>query len=476
MGLASKLLKALAWLLGLILCAVVVIGVMVKFFGLRVQMKGSGYVPMFDFYRADDHYRELEKQRASQPRPPLLATPAAAEEKAPAPAAAAAPTPPYWTDFRGPHRDGLYAETQIRTSWPKEGLKPLWKQPVGGGYASFVVAEGLAFTIEQRRQQEVVAAYEVETGREVWTNAWDGEFKETMGGDGPRATPTWDHGRLYALGASGEFRCLESKTGKKLWGKNILTDNGATNIQWGMSASPLIVDDKVIALPGGAAGKSVVAYDKLTGAMVWASQNDRQSYTSPMLVTLAGKRQILVVSATRVMGMTPEDGALLWEYPWQTQFDINSAQPLLLGENRFLISAGYDHGAAVVEVGETDGKLAAREIWKNNRLKARFNSPVLYQGFVYGLDEGILVCLDAATGALKWKGGRYGYGQVLLAGGHLIVLTENGELALLRATPEKLDEVASFPALEGKTWNVPAMAGGRLLVRNAAEMAAFRLN
>jgi len=470
-------------LLAVILCAVVALGIMMKFFGLRVQMAGSGMRPIFDFYRPEDHYRELERQRASQPRPemPPPGTMAAAKTEAavPAPVAAepaATAAAAYWTDFRGPRRDGLYAEMHIRTQWPKEGLPALWKQPVGGGYASFVVAQGLAFTIEQRRHQEVVTAYDVDTGREIWNNAWDAEFKEQMGGDGPRATPTWDNGRLYALGATGEFRCLEARTGKKLWGKNILTDNGAGNITWGMSASPLIVDDKVIVLPGGSGGKSVVAYNKLTGEPVWGSQNDAQAYTSPMLVTLAGQRQIVVVSAKRAMGLAVVDGALLWEFPWATEYDVNSAQPVLLGGDRFLLSAGYDHGAAVVEVSEKDGKLTAHEIWKNNQLKARFNSPVYYQGHVYGLDEGILVCVDAATGARKWKGGRYGYGQLLLADGYLIVLTEFGELVLVRATPEKLDEVATFPALEGKTWNVPAIAGGRLLVRNSTQMAAYRLN
>lgn len=475
----------LKWfVLGLLIVALsgaVVLGVLVKFFGLRVQMSGSGMTPIFDFYRPEDHYRELERQRASQPRPEPKPPGEEAEKKAAvapeaAPSSAPAAAPAYWTDFRGPRRDGIYAEMPIRTQWPKEGLPALWKQPVGGGYASFVVAQGMAFTIEQRRHQEVAAAYDIDTGREIWNNAWDALFKENMGGDGPRATPTWDNGRLYVLGATGEFRCLEAKTGKKLWGKNILTDNGATNITWGMSASPLVVDDKVIVLPGGLAGKSVVAYNKLTGEPVWASQNDRQAYTSPMLVTLAGKRQVLVVSATRAFGLNTEDGILLWEFPWVTEYDVNSAQPLLLGGNRFLLSAGYDHGAAVVEISEADGKLASRQIWKNNRMKARFNSPVFYQGHVYGLDEGILSCVDAATGDQKWKGGRYGYGQLLLAEGHLIVLTEFGDLVLVRATPEKLDEIATFPALEGKTWNVPAIAAGRLLVRNSTQMAAFKLN
>ena len=226
----------------------------------------------------------------------------------------------------------------------------MWRQPAGLGYASFVVADGRAFTIEQRRQQEVVAAYDVQTGREVWTNGWEGEFIEGMGGDGPRATPTYHDGRIYALGALGELRCLIARTGAIVWRRNILVENDAPNLTWGMSAAPLIVDENVIVLPGGSAGKSVVAYNKMTGEPAWKALDDRQAYTSPMLVTLAGARQILVVSASRAMGLTPGEGRVLWEYPWSTQMGISVAQPLLLGNDRVFLSAGYGHGAAVVEV------------------------------------------------------------------------------------------------------------------------------
>ncbi|HYG81256.1 MAG TPA: PQQ-binding-like beta-propeller repeat protein, partial [Pyrinomonadaceae bacterium] len=390
---------------------------------------------------------------------------------------AEASSPPgrnYWTDFRGPNRDGRYEELTVRASWPANGLPRLWKQPVGGGYASFVVGEGRAFTIEQRRAQEVVAAYDVETGRELWKHGWDAEFRESMGGDGPRATPTWHGGRVYALGAAGELRCLDAKTGRLIWNRNILKDNGAENLQWGMSASPLIVDDKVVVLPGGRSGKSVVAYNRLTGAPVWRALDDEASYTSPMLVTLAGRRQILVVTASRVVGLT-EDGALLWEHPWSNSYSINVSQPIVAGPNRFFISAGYGKGAALIEVTGSGKSFAARTVWENNSMKNKFNSSVLHNGYVYGLDEGILTCVDVATGERKWKGGRYGYGQLLLAGDHLIVITESGELVLVRAAPDQHTEVAKFQALEGKTWNVPAISNNRLLVRNQTEMAAYNL-
>jgi outer membrane protein assembly factor BamB len=339
-----------------------------------------------------------------------------------------------------------------------------------------VVADGRAYTIEQRRNQEVVAAYDIHTGRELWTNGWTGRFQESMGGDGPRATPTYHEGRLYALGAEGELRALDALKGTVIWRKNILADNGAHNISWGMSASPLVVDDKVIVLPGGSGGRSVVAYDRLTAEPVWKALSDEQSYTSPMLVTLGGVRQIIVVSATRALGLTPDKGALLWEYPWSTSMGINVAQPIVFnhhGSDRIFLSASYGHGAAVFELTKAGERFRTKTVWENQRMKNKFTSSVLHNGFIYGLDESILACIDAATGDQKWKGGRYGYGQLMLAGDHLIVLTEDGELALVSATPTRHEELARFSAIEGKTWNHPIIADGKLLVRNIQEMAAF---
>jgi len=355
-------------------------------------------------------------------------------------------------------------------------LPLVWQQPVGGGYAAFAIARGRAFTIEQRREQEVVAAYDIRSGHELWTHSWPALFQETLGGDGPRATPAWHEGRVYALGATGIFRCLDDRTGQVIWSRNILEDAGAGNLTWGMAASPLVVDDKVIVLPGGGNGRSVAAYDRISGELVWTALNDKQAYVAPMLVTLAGERQLLIVSAQRVMGLTVEGGTLLWEFPWKTSNDINCAQPVVIDDRRFVISSGYGHGAALVEISQSEGQFHARAVWQNTLLKTRFNSPVLYQGHLYGLDEGILVCVDAASGDRRWKGGRYGYGQLLLASGHLVITGEDGDIVLVEATPEAHREISSFPALNGRTWNVPAIADGYLLVRNSAEMAAYRIS
>jgi outer membrane protein assembly factor BamB len=455
------------------------------FWGFRVDMNGSMSRPIITFGSPERRNKEIEKRHeadrsvdASQ-----LITLVPAESR---PVAAALPAKPsvepaaafssaYWAEFRGPGRNGVYDDGEILTDWPSGKLPLLWKRPVGGGYASVVVANGIIFTIEQRRKKEVVAAYDLKTGREKWIHGWEAQFRESLGGDGPRATPLWHEGRIYALGASGELRCLDARTGSRIWSHNILSENGAENLRWGMSASPLIVDDKVIVLPGGPNGKSVVAYNKVTGEPVWKTLDDQQAYTAPQLVTLAGRRQILIVSAKRVMGLTPENGSLLWEYPWVSYSGISAAQPIVTADNRFFISAGYDHGAALVEISPKDDTLEARMIWQNKRMKNRFSSSVLYEGFIYGLDESILACMDASTGELKWKGGRYGYGQVLLASGHLIITTETGDVILAKATPERHEEISSFPAVDGKTWNIPAISDGHLIVRNSAEMACFRI-
>lgn len=481
------MLKRIVYGLGIAILVLGVTGaVLYQFFGLRVVILGGGTPTLAFVTPAEAQADAIDRHRAAQPAAPAAppATPVdpaivAAQATATDSATAASAGPGDWSIFRGPRWDGHYTAQPINISWPNRQLTPVWKQPVGGGYASFVTARAgtldLAFTIEQRGSREVVAAYDVATGREVWTNAWNAEFKEFMGGDGPRATPTYFDGRVYALGGLGEFRSIDATSGQTMWRTNILSDAGAANLQWGMAASPLIVDDAVVTLPGGGGGRSVMAYDHRTGRPLWSALNDRASYSSPMLVTLDGVRQILTVSAVRIMGLDPSNGTVLWEFPWVTMYDINAAQPLVVGDKRVFMSSGYDHGAVVVEVDMVGNRGTAREVWKNNRMKNQFTSSVLLDGYVYGLDESILACVDVTTGQQMWKGGRYGYGQIVLASGHILVLTEDGDLALVRATPDKHDEITRFPVLDGKTWNHPAFSSGRLLVRNLKEMAMFDL-
>ena len=481
-----KLLKRLFKFVSVLLIAFAAIGVVIYSLGGRIYLDGGGGPHVGFPESSTTHEQTVEQHRKAQesavagnlPAPsPAVPNPTVESATSVPPVASAASVTGAndWTDFRGPARDGVYRGPHLLKTWPVGDLKPLWKQPVGEGYASFVVAGGRAFTIEQRGEREVVAAYDVRTGRQIWTNAWTAAFREFMGGDGPRATPTFADGLLYALGAHGELRCLDAGSGRVVWRTNILEDSGAMNVQWGMSAAPLLVDDTVVVHPGGPDGKSVVAYNKKTGARVWAAQNDAAGYASPILATIAGVRQIVVFSATRLMGLKPEDGSFLWDHPWRTQADINASQPLLIGDNRVFLSSGYGVGAAVLELSREGGAFKVREVWRNTKIKNRFNSSVLKDGYIYGFDESIMACVDAATGELKWKGGRYGYGQLLLAGDQLVVLSEEGELAIVRATPERHEELARFAAISDKTWNHPAITDGLLLVRNLREMAAFDL-
>ncbi len=493
----SVLKRILKWSLAGSGLVVATIAVLYVFFDLRLVVDSEGFHLRF-VKSADELAAEIAAHRESQrlqaaqtpagperPAPPLqppgTETPQTAATD-PAPGAevegpsAERPAPSaYWIGFRGPRRDGHYTELAIVTAWPPSGLTPMWKQPVGGGYASFAVARGRAFTIEQRGSEEVVAAYEVDTGRELWTHGWTALFSELMGGDGPRATPVWADGLVYALGATGELRALDEATGALAWRTNILEEHHAANLQWGMAASPLVVDDTVVVLPGGPDGHSIAAYDRRTGRVAWTALDDKQAYAAPMLATLGGVRQIVVLTGTRLIGLLPDGSRLLWEHPWKTYMDINAAQPVVVSDNRVFVSSGYGVGAAVIELAKEGETFSVREVWRNIRMKNQFSGSVFHDGYIYGMDEAILACVDAATGDLAWKGGRYGYGEVVLADGHLIVLTEDGDLALVRATPERHDEIARFPAIEGKTWNYPAFAEGRLLVRNVQEMAAFDL-
>ena len=421
----------------------------------------GGFPPKITRKATLPDYDAVERSRASQAKTKPVEKPAERNGST------------YWSDFRGPKRDGHYTEQPVLTTWPTGGPKVLWRQPIGGGYASFVVAKGLAYTIEQRRDKEVVAAYDMADGREVWSYSYAAHFSESMGGEGPRATPTYSEGKLYALGGEGDFHCFDALTGKVLWKRNVLSEAKAPVLMFGTSYSPLVVDDKVIILPGGQNGWSIVAYNKDTGAVIWHAQDDKTAYTSPVVIEFGGQRQMLVVSATRVKGVAIEDGKLLWEFPWVVQYENAIAQPVLLGQDRFLLSAGYGTGCIAIQVNKEGEKFTAKELWRNKFLKNKFTSSVYHDGHVYGLDEDILVCLDANTGKRAWKDGRYDYGQILLASDHILVLAGNGDLALVKATPEKWTEVARNPLLNGKTWNHPVISEGKLLVRNAVEMVCL---
>ncbi len=393
-------------------------------------------------------------------------------------------------EYRGINRDGVVKNVNLSADWSKTPPKELWRQPVGGGYAAFATANGFLVTIEQRRDEEAVVCYQAATGREAWVCKWKALFKEQLGGDGPRATPTIAGGDVFALGATGHLVCIDGNTGAEKWAVETLEGN--RNLMWAMSGSPLVVDDLVIVNPGAqtedSQGKAVRAYDRTTGKPAWAVGNQQAGYSSPQLGTLDGKRQLLLLDATGVAGYDLAAGAQLWRFGWPTQQGINTAQPLVVGKNRVSVSAGYGMGGAMIEVTQAGGQWNVKEVWrtKNTVMRSKFATPVVQGDFAYGLNDGIMACVDLTTGKEVWKDDRrakrgeaYGHGQLLLVqdSGLIVVLTEYGELVLVRATPEKFEELGRVQALTRgkKTWNNPAMVGNVIYVRNEEEMAAYEL-
>lgn len=386
-----------------------------------------------------------------------------------------------WPGYRGPLRDGIVRQSSLRRSWADKPPKELWRHPVGAGWSSFAVVADRAFTQEQRDGEEVVVCYAVETGEQVWVHQDEVRFDHAipMGGAGPRATPQVDGTRLYTVGATGVLNCLEAPSGRPLWQRNILQDAGgeqpAKNLEWGMSGSPLIVGDLVIVNPGGTAGKSVAAYNKLTGEPVWQQGTHVAGYGSPRLETLHGVEQVLIFSGDGIGGHRLTDGQELWFFPWENDPKVNAAQPIVVGDDSVVFGCGYGVGSARIRLTPQDeGLWKVEQVWKTNRLKPKFNDFLLKDGFLYGLDDGILTCVDVETGKSKWKKGRYNYGQLLQIDDLILVLSEQGEVFLVPATPKAPEELASFKALpEGTTWNHPVLYRGKLLVRNGREAACF---
>jgi outer membrane protein assembly factor BamB len=406
-------------------------------------------------------------------RPPVAAAKPVSGEVAPDPRLAQVVDSP---QFMGANRDGVLRGVKLATDWKTMPPKELWRQPIGAGWSSFAVVQGRAFTQEQRGEEELVTCYDLFTGRLLWAHTDRARFFQWQGGEGPRATPTVDGGRVFTYGSTGILNCLDAATGQRVWSRAVLTENALENIEWGMSTSPLVVDGLVIVTGGKTEGPVLFAYDRETGGPRWKAGRDFASYASPIVATLAGRRVILSNNATSLAACDPADGAVLMEYRWGEAKWPKGSQPVALPDDRVFVSAGYGMGCRLVKVAASaDGKLAATELWRSIRMKTQFNSAMVRDGFLYGLDDARLACVDLATGERRWKDGRFGSGQSLLVGDVVLVQSEPGAVFLCGAQPDGYRELARLEALRSKTWNYPTLAGRYLLVRNDREAACFEL-
>ena len=468
--------------------ATMVATILVACFGwllLRQNGINGDHVATFGWrWRASSEERLLAQTGEEQTSTPASSTATATVPVAPAATASPSPsaTPEIakqtpatterraeWPGFRGPKRDGVVHGVKIKTDWTAAPPVQLWKRPVGPGWSSFAVSGDVFYTQEQRGENEEVVCYKLSTGLPVWSHRDSARFFESNGGAGPRATPTLSGSRVYAFGATGILNALDAGTGAVVWSRNVSSETNTAVPFWGFSSSPVVTGDEVIV----AASGQLVAYDTATGKKRWVGPTGGDSYSSPQLVTIDGVTQILLMTATGATSVAPADGKQLWSHAWSVNAIV---QPAVTNDGDVLITS-QSNGARRLAVAHNASGWSVSERWTSNGLKPYFNDFVIHKGFVYGFDGRILSCIDLNDGQRKWKGGRYGNGQLVLLPDQdlLLVLSEEGQLALVKATPDQFTEIATLPAIEGKTWNHPVVVGDTLLVRNGEEMAAFRL-
>jgi outer membrane protein assembly factor BamB len=391
------------------------------------------------------------------------------------------PQPGDCLEYRGPNRDGVVPDVKIATEWQDHPPKQLWKKRVGPAWSGMIVVDGHLVTQEQRGSTEVVSCYDAATGNEIWAHEDPIRFEEALSGAGPRGTPTFANGKIFAVGAKGKLNCLQAQTGKVIWSHDCVADGDVASgdvPQWGYSVSPLIVDDLAIVFAGGET-KSVLAYRADDGILAWTSAGGKQSYSSPQLMTLAGQKQLLMHDTGGLAAYSLADGAKLWLYPSTSALSMPMLQPHaanaggVIGDNYVVIST--EPGAALLQIKHDADKWTAEPEWVSTNLRAGFNDFVLHEGRLYALDDGVLCCIDLTEGKRLWKKGRLGHGQILSLPdeGLLLISSDKGEIILVSADRAGYKELGRFQAIEGKTWNGPVLAQGRVFLRNGEEMAAY---
>jgi outer membrane protein assembly factor BamB len=392
----------------------------------------------------------------------------------------------WWPQYLGPHRDGMSREKDLNLDWQKSPPQTLWKVPLGKGYSSCAIVGDRLYTMCKRDQDDIAVCLDTATGKELWATPLAPDYIDKQKqGAGPRATPTFHDGKLYCLMPMGELFCLSAADGKKLWSADQFKDTGAKNpaginFYWGVALSPLVEGDCVIVQPGGSSKNSVAAYHKDTGKLLWTVGDDPPGYASPMVATIAGQRQVVMLTGASVLGIEPVKGTILWRYSFGNQYKATCANPVWQ-DDLLLVSAAYGAGSAALAIDLKDGRWSVQEKWKNKtNLKALFATPQVADGCIYGfngdLSAFMLKCLDLQTGTVLWDQ-RMDCRQSLLAvPGHLLCWSERGTLSLLEMQSKKYSQLAELPGLlKYKCWAAPALADGRLYLRDESNLLSLDL-
>ena len=376
-----------------------------------------------------------------------------------------------WPQWRGPHRDGISGATGLLKTWPEEGPKVLWRFPAGEGYSGISIDRGRLYTLFGKDDDEFAVCLDASAGDELWRFRTDSKFIESRG-NGPRSTPTVDGDWVYVLSTNGKLYAVRAESGEKIWSRDLRKLFGSPIPDWGFSGSPLIENDLLLLAVGGEGeGRSIAAFDKESGDVAWTTYTDGLSYSSPIAVTFNGVRQIVFLTANNLLAVSPADGSVYWTFPWTDT--INITTPIFIPDDKIFISAAYDKGAALLKMKASSGGVEVEEIWMSRVMKNWFNSSVLQGEYLYGFDNATLKCIEAVSGEEEWKMRGFGRWSLVLVDGHLILLGENGELALVEATPEAYREKARVQMLQGKCWTPPTLAGGRLYIRNEEELVCL---
>ena len=400
-----------------------------------------------------------------------------------------------WPRWRGPRLDGVSRETGLLNAWPQDGPPRIWQVGLGGGFSSVAVVDGKVFTQTKQGNQEIVLCLDAATGKELWRYGYDANYEGHVsfsGGPrpdtrtGPRATPTVDGDRVYTIGATGILVSLDVTTGKRIWQREMLQPAGAYRVtadnpfyppagvpMHGITSSPLVVGDRLFVAPGGPNGKTLAALNKHDGQTIWEALDDGVGHSSPIWADVAGAPQLIFLTATRVVGVAPQDGSLLWTYPWKTTFDLNIATPVY-ADGQVFISSNYGKGGALLRL---TNQAEPQVVWESLSMQNHFSTSVLYDGHLYGFSGTRLRCVDVQTGKVLWDNIGVGMGNVLVADGNLIVLGERGQLVLAKATPTAYSEISRVQAFDEETltWTAPVLSGGRLFLRHQNGLAAFDL-
>ena len=388
-----------------------------------------------------------------------------------------------WPQWLGPERNGVSGETGLLNNWPEAGPTVEWRIPLGRGFSGISIADGKVYTMYAESGDEYAICLNAETGEELWRIRTGPYYQEQQGGDGPRSTPTVDGATVYVLSASGMLYALDIENGAPQWQKDLVAEFDCEIPKWGFSTSPLVEGDLLLLEAGGVDGNFVVdmiidrktsttavALDKNTGNTVWTALNEKMSYSSPIAFTAAGKRQIAYFTAYSLTGIAPADGRVLWQFPWKTRWDVSASTPIFVPPDKLFISTGDDSGAAMLKIAASGDELAIEQIWQNRKMKTHFGTSILFEGHLYGFDQSILKCLNAANGEEQWKTRGYGKGTLIIADGHLVILGEEGQIGLAEATPTAFREKSKVSLLNGRCWTVPAIADGRVYARDENEI------